>query len=264
MVLRVLLACLLILIAPLAQAKFTTPKYNFTLKLMPDDELRSDLNWINYRMQNDFGPRMSKEYSDKLAIQKPLMHPVDVGMMTDQRKEAYFKKSSEDLAKITKPLRDREIIFIIDQFEDAELERIKNFFEAYPKFANTLMNYDHYRTLTYEVHAVYTPDHRKRWDIAADIAVMLLQIKPLYIDFTDEKVENKFTNNVVNYLTNNFDIKQLQSIKEFMGSVMGQKYVGLLYRLYNGRYNALLEIFKKNYPVFAEPEQEKKSDKEFH
>ncbi len=263
MLLRVLFACLLMLIAPVAEAKFTTPKYNFTLKLMPDEELRSDLNWINYRMQNDFGPKLSKEYSEKLAAQKPLMHPVDVGMMTDQRKEAYYKQCAEDLVKITKPMRDREIMFIIDQFEDADLERVKNFFEAYPKFANTLMNYDHYRTLTYEVHAVFTQDHKKRWEIAADIAVMLLQTKPLYIDFNDEKVENRFTNNVVNYLTNNFDMKQLATIKEFMGSMLGQKYLGIVYRLYNGRYHALQEIYKKNYPVFAEPEQEKKSGKEF-
>ena len=55
MMLRVLFACLMILFAPQAEAKFTTPKYNFTLKLMPEEELRSDLNWINYRMQNDFG-----------------------------------------------------------------------------------------------------------------------------------------------------------------------------------------------------------------
>ena len=263
MILRILFACLLILLAPHAEARFTTPKYNFTLKLMPEDELRSDLNWINYRMQNDFGPKMAKEFADKLSVQKPTLHPVDVGMMTDERKDAYFKKSAEDLVKITKPMRDREIMFIIDQFEDVDLERVKNFFEAYPKFANVLMNYDHYRTLTYEVHAVFTTDHRKRWNVAADIAVMLLQVKPVYIDFTDEKVENKFTNNVVNYLTNNFEMKQLQIIKEFMGSMTGQKYLGILYRLYGNRYHALQEVYKKNYPVYAEPEQEKKSGKEF-
>ncbi len=251
------------MITPHAEARFTTPKYNFTLKLMPDTELRSDLNWINYRMQNDFGPKLSKEYSKKLAEQKPLMHPVDVGLMTEQRKEGYFKKAMEDLAKITKPMRDREIMFIIDQFEEAELERIKNFFEAYPKFAPVLINYDHYRTLTFEVHAVFTPDHKKRWDIAADIAVMLLQNKPLYIDFTDEKVENRFTNNMVNFLTNNFGVKQLQTIKAFIGSVLGQKYMGIVNRLYGDRYHTVQDIYKTNYPVFVEPEQEKKSEKEF-
>ncbi len=261
--LRILFACLFILLAPDAEAKFTTPKYNFTLKLMPDEELRSDLNWINYRMQNDFGPKMTKEFSEKLSAQKPLMHPVDVSQETDKRKEDYFKKASDDLAKITKPMRDREIMFIIDQFEEADLERVKNFFEAYPKMSNAMMNYDHYRTLGYEVHAVYTPDHKARWEIAADIAVMLLAVKPLYIDFNDEKVENRFTNNTVNYLTNNFDMKQLQTIKQFIGSPVGQKYVNILYRLYGDRYHALQDIYKKNYLMFAEPEPEKKSGKEF-
>ncbi len=263
MIVRALLVCLMILFAPYAQAKFTTPKYNFTLQLMPDEELRSDLNWINYRMQNDFAPKINKQYSEKLSALKPTMHPVDVSQETDRRKDDFFKQSSADLAKIAKPMRDRELMFIIDQFEEGELERIKNFFETYPKMAKVLMNYDHYRTLTYEVHAVYTPDHRKRWDIAADIAVMLLAKKPIYIDFTDEKVENRFTNNTVNYLTNNFDIKQLQIIKDFIGSPTGQKYITTLYRLYGDRYHALQEIYKKNYLLFAEPEPEKKSDKEF-
>lgn len=260
--LRILFALLFVLFASEAEARFTTFKYNCVIKILDEPSLRSDLNWINYRLQNEYGPKLNKEYSAKLATAKPLMHPVDVGLATDQRKDDYFKKSSEDLAKLTKPMRDRELMFIIDNFEDAEMERIKNFYETYPKFEKALLDYDNYRTLTYEVHAIFTQDHRKRWDIAADISALLLQARPLYIVFADEKAENAFYNNLVNYLTNNFEVKQLGLIKEFLGSPLGQKYLTLLYRLFNDRYHAIDEAFKKNYNIFVELEQEKKSDKE--
>ncbi|NDE89751.1 MAG: hypothetical protein EB059_01220 [Alphaproteobacteria bacterium] len=176
--LRIFFACLLIFLAPYAQAKFTMPKYNFALKILATDELRSDLN-------------------------------------------------------------------------------------AYPKISNILLNYDHYRTLLNEVHAIYTADHKQKWEIASDITIGMLENKPLYVDFSDKKAENRFSNNVVNYLTNNFELRQLGIIKEFFGSTLGKKYITTVIALYNERYHTVEEIYKKNYPVFAEPEQEKKSGKEF-
>ena len=251
--LRIFFACLLIFLAPYAQAKFTMPKYNFALKILATDELRSDLNWIHYRFQNESGPKLAKEYAQKLQAAKPAMHPDDVTLNADKRKAAYFKQSIADVTTLTKAMRDREVMAMIDAFEEPDMQRIKQFVEAYPKISNILLNYDHYRTLLNEVHAIYTADHKQKWEIASDITIGMLENKPLYVDFSDKKAENRFSNNVVNYLTNNFELRQLGIIKEFFGSTLGKKYITTVIALYNERYHTVEEIYKKNYPVFAEP-----------
>lgn len=246
-----------------AAAKFSMAKYRYSLLLFTDENLRKDYNNINNWKRNTYGPKLVQEYKKNLAAANPKMHPHDVEKNAEKRQEEYFDKNQKLLSAGSKLARQKELWKIIESFEDIEMERLKNFTEAYPLFVRCLISYESFVFFSYEIHAIFTPDHKAKWTIASDIVINLLKNKPSYISFSDKAKETAFYNNVVNYLTNNFKEPQLLKIAEFMSGSLGQRLLKISYETFEERVRLTEEIYSENYPYYAALPPEKQDDREF-
>jgi hypothetical protein len=258
-----LLTAFCLLVNP-AHARFTMDKYHDALKVFTETDARSDLNNINFRMQTDYAPQLLKEYKDALKFRDPKIHPTDAARQSEQRRDAFFEAAKKKLNDAIAPMRERETMFIINSFDDAGLERLRKFFEVYPKMNKALVSYENYMFFTREVHPIFSPDHKKKWEIASDLSVILLKNPPSYMDFSTEEKKTTVYNNLVNYLTNNFKVAQLETMRTFLGGPVGEKLISIAFRIFADRMRVVQEIYADEYPAFATLPQEKNDGSEFH
>lgn len=259
--LLVLMALAGLLVAAPAEARFTMDKYKYTREIFTDDLLTQDLNVINNYVQKRRSPYFITAYRKKLKAAKPDIHPVDLQSQTEARQEEYFTVAGKRMADSVKGLGESETMFVIESFTPIQLERMRNFFKLYPKISYVLPSMCNYLTFTRSIHAIYTKDHRKRWEVASDIAKLLLDNSPVYMDFASEERENAVYNNMVNYLTNSFDVNELVQIREYMDSEVGDKLRRVTYRMFTDRVRMIEDIYKSYEKIYSELPEENTDQK---
>jgi hypothetical protein len=256
---------LFLLLMPLpAEARFTMDKYKYTREIFTDDLLTQDLNVINNYVQKRRGPYFITAYRKKLKEADPNIHPVDLQRQADARQEEYFNASGKRMADSAKSLGESETMFVIESFTPIQLERMRNFFRDYPKLSYVLPSLSNYLTFTRSIHAIYSKDHRDRWEVAADISKLLLDNQPVYMDFSTADRENAVYNNMVNYLTNNFNPKELAEIRDYLASSVGVKLRQVTYRIFTDRVRMVEDIYKGYEKIYSELPEEKSDGKDSH